>query len=203
MADRGTLLRTLLIITAVCGAWVSAWAQQSDVVIVSRERMLREVNAAQALAVAEQEYAAQLQHQVDRFREALAKEEADLAQMRSELSPEDLNLRIADFDRRVRLGRRLSQERASELQASFQNSRARIVAALPGILEMLRIEAGAQIVLNAEQVLAADAGLDMTSRAIELYDQEGPPPVMPEIDLTLPMPDAVDARPDPAGQSEQ
>ena len=186
MGNRGGVLRSLLIATLVLGPLATAWAQPSDVVYVSRERLLREVQAAQVLAKAEQEFTAELQQQVDTFREALSKEEAEIAKLRAELTPEDLNLRVADFDRRMRMGRRLSQERAAELQAGFQQSRARIVAALPRILEMLRTEAGARIVLNTEQILAADPALDMTRRAIELYDTEGPPPVMPEVNLSLP-----------------
>lgn len=203
MASRSNLLRTLLIIAALVSAGLPAWAQQLDIIVISRERLLREVNAAQTLASAEQTYTAELQKQIDTFREVLSQEEAEIARLRAELATDDLNQRIADFDRRLRQGRRISQERAAELQAGFQRSRARIVASLPRILEILRQETGAQFVLNAEQVLAADPALDMTARAIELYNAEGPPAELPAIDLTLPIPDELGPDGGETGTPEQ
>lgn len=162
-------------------------AQNSPtVVIVSRERMLRDVEAAKILADTERRFAASLQEQIDRANDTFASEEAEIAEMRGSVSSSELSERITDFDQRMRRWRRTAQERAGELQRGFQESRAQIVAFLPQVLEQLRRETGAHVVVNADQVLAADPALDATARAVALFNDIAPPPVIPEINLDLP-----------------
>ncbi len=74
-------------------------------------------------------------------------------------------------------------------------------------MERLRVEAGARVVVNAEQVLALDPAVDLTDRAIALFDTDGPSPPVPELDLSAPLtePPAADASgppspPQPAAQ---
>ena len=87
------------------------------------------------------------------------------------------------------------------LQKGFQDARAAIVAALPALIERLRVEAGASLVVGADQVLAADPAVDLTDRAIALFDAEGPSPAIPDLDLSLPLfgaqPEARPAAPQP------
>ena len=45
--------------------------------------------------------------------------------------------------------------------------------------------------MNADQAMAADPSLDLTERAVELFDSIGPSPPIPQIDLTLPVTDLV------------
>lgn len=174
----------------------------SDIVVVSRERILREAKAARRLREAEERMTAQLQAQIDETKEQFAEEEEELTRLRGELPGPEFEARVADFDQRVRLARRVAQERAAILQKGFQDARAAIVAALPSLMERLRVEAGARVVVNADQTLAADADIDLTDRAITLFDAEGPSPDIPKLDLTQPLsepqPDAQHAAPAPA-----
>lgn len=155
--------------------------------VVSRDRILREATAARRLREAEEEITARLQGQIDETKAAFAAEEEELARLRGELPEDEFDERVADFDRRVRLARRNAQERAAVLQTAFQDARAAIVAALPALMERLRVEAGASVVVNADQVLALDPAVDLTDRAIALFDAEGPSPEPPEIDLSAPL----------------
>lgn len=157
------------------------------IAIISRERLLRDVAAARRLAEAERTLTAALQAKVDEANQTFAAEEAEIADQRASLSPEQFSARVADFDRRVRLWRRTAQDRAGKLQRDFQDARARVVAALPRVLEELRRETGATVILNADQVLAADQSANLTARAVELFDAMAPPPVIPEVDLDLPI----------------
>lgn len=166
-------------------------------VVVSRDRILREATAARRLRDAEETITARLQGQIDETKAAFAAEEEELARLRGELPSEEFEARVADFDRRVRLARRNAQERAAVLQKAFQDARAAIVAALPGLMERLRVESGASAVLNADQVLALDPAVDLTDRAIALFDAEGPSPEPPDIDLSAPLSQPPD-RPGPA-----
>lgn len=168
----------------------------SGIAVVSRERILREARAARGLREAEEALAQHLQRQIDTTKAAFAAEEEELARMRGTLADAEFEARVTDFDRRVRLARRNAQERAAALQKSFQDARAAIAGALPPLLERLRVDAGAMVVLNAEQVLALDPALDLTDRAIVLLDQQGPAPSIPEFDLSVPLtasPDTSDA----------
>lgn len=158
-----------------------------DIVVVSRERILREAAAARRLREAEEAMTAQLQSQIDDTKVQFAEEEEELTRLRGELPAAEFETRIADFDQRVRLARRVAQERAAILQKGFQDARAAIVAALPSLMERLRLEAGASVILNADQALAAEPSIDLTVRAIALFDADGPSPAIPDVDLSRPL----------------
>jgi Skp family chaperone for outer membrane proteins len=176
---------------------VRAGAQATtEVVVVSREGILLEARAARRLREAEEEMTARLQGQIDETKAEFAEEEAALTELRGTVPAAEFEARVADFDQRVRLARRVAQERAAILQKGFQDARAAIVAALPALMERLRIEAGARVIVNADQVLAADPAIDLTERAVALFDAEGPMPAIPEIDLSRPL---VEPQPEPPG----
>ena len=183
------------VLTALGAVGLAALAGHADaqqpteggIIIVSRERILRESDVARKLRQAELALTAQLQTSVDAAKAALDAEEIELTRLRAELPSDEFENRAADFDQRIRLVRRETQERAAVLQRVFQEARARLVAALPAVLERLRTEHGAAIVLGADQVLAAGPGVDMTDRAIELFNAEGGEIEIPDLDLTAPL----------------
>ncbi len=205
MKDRRAFLQRTACLSGVAVAAVSglplpaALAQELTVIrMVSRERLLREAAIAQLLRREEQRMTELLQAQVDEAKLALAGEEAELATIRDTLSNEEFEQRIQNFDARMRRARQLTQERSAILQKGFQEARANVVVATPGIIEKLRQESGATLILNADQVLAAASAIDLTDRAIELFDTIGPTPQIPQIDLTLPVTELVN----PDGNSE-
>lgn len=184
--SRRALLAGGLGLGALTGGAARAQAAP-EVIVVSRERILREARAARRLRDAEDEMTERLQGQIDATKVQFADEEEELTRLRGELAGPEFEARIADFDQRVRAARRVAQDRAAALQKGFQEARAAIVAALPELMERLRLEAGARVVVNAEQVLAADPAVDLTDRAIELFDADGPAPPLPEVDLAGPL----------------
>lgn len=183
--------RRLLLAGAGFGAALAIGAvpalAEGGIIILSRERLLREASASRQLAEAEATLTEQLQTQIDTTKEALAEEEEELARLRGQLSEAEFEARGADFDRRVRQARRVAQERAAILQTEFQEARAAVLGYLPELIERLREETGASLVLDAEQVLARDDAIDVTDRAIALFDSEGPAPDVPELDLSAPL----------------
>lgn len=158
-----------------------------EIFVISRERILREVRAAQGLREVETRMTTRLQILIDEAKAELAAEEAEITRLRPEMSPEDFERRAADFDRRVRLTRRIAQERAAALQKGFQEARAAIVAAVPGIIDRVRIESGARLILNSDMVIVVDPALDLTDRVIELVNQKLPEPPVPDIDVSGPI----------------
>ena len=57
----------------------------------------------------------------------------------------------------------------------------------PEIIERVRTEVGARMVIDADQVLAVAAEVDLTERVVEIFNAEGPRPTVPEIDVTAPI----------------
>jgi Skp family chaperone for outer membrane proteins len=178
---------TLGAAASIRGGPVAAQTGATEIFFVSRDRILREAVAARRLRDAEETMTADLQGQIDATKLQFAAEEEELTRLRGELPVAEFESRVAEFDQRVRQARRVAQERAALLQKSFQDARAVIVAALPSLMERLRVEAGARMIVNADQVLAAAVSADLTDRAIKLFDADGPSPAVPEIDFSAPL----------------
>jgi len=127
---------------------------------------------ARALAQVEREVRARVQTHNARVKAELEAEEQILVDERARLAPEAFEARALAFDRRVRAERRLAQERGALLLRFVQDARAALGAALPRVLEGLRADMGAAVILDAGAVVAADPGLDVTAAAIARYDRE-------------------------------
>jgi len=175
MSARGSERRGVLagLLAAVLAA-AAAPAQElapGGVIVVSRERVLQETVAGQALLAAERELGTAFEARVDAAKSTLDAEEAELARLRGQLGREEFERRAAAFDRRVRRARRLSQKQAAELQQSFRAARERLAAELgPILIEILR-QTGASVVLDAGQILVAAPTVDATDEAIRLFDE--------------------------------
>ena len=164
---------------------------QSDapLFVISRTRLLSESEPTRILRAAEAEATSKLQAEIDRTKAMLAREEAELTRRRDEIPAAEMARLATDFDRRVRLARRLAQERAGVVQNAFQEARAKLVQVLPPILEQLRIEAGAVAIIDADQALAIAPEHDLTDRAIALLNARVPAPEVPEVDVSLDLPE--------------
>lgn len=159
--------------------------EQSDprILVVSRDRVLRETAASRALRETERSITEAFQTQVDNVKRALTAEEEELTRLRGELDREAFNARTEAFDLKVRTARRESQRHAAELQRAFQKGRDSLVAQLaPILIDVLRAR-GADIVLDADAILVAAPSVDVTDEVIRLFDERVPPP-----ELTLPEP---------------
>lgn len=166
-----------------------------SIAVVSRDRLLLEVAAARRIFVAEREMTAALQSVIDSTRAGLESEERELTRLRATLDPATFAERAKEFDRRMRLARSETQDRAGRLQKTFQTARARLVADLPAVLERVRDEAGVDLLIDAEAVLAVRGALDLTERAIAIHDETVEVPITSDFDVTAPLLPAAD----PAG----
>jgi Skp family chaperone for outer membrane proteins len=168
------------------GRWVaSAAAQETAILFISRKRLLNDTNHAQLLRKAEIDLTAQLQAEVDAIKAELAAEEQELARLRPTLDRKVFEARVAAFDRKVRNERREAQERAAALQRAFRAARLKLVEALDPLLEDVRIARGADVIMNADQVLAADPALDVTAEAIARFNATVPAPEVPVLEPAL------------------
>lgn len=155
--------------------------------VVAYERVLTEIDASQELRRAEAELTATLQKQIDDAKAQLAAEEAALARTRSSLTPDEFEQQATDFDRRVRLLRRIATERAKLLQRSFEEAREEIVRKVRVEIGGLRNESGARVILPADNVLAWDPEVDLTDRLITLINASITDVDIPEMDFSTPI----------------
>ena len=163
-----------------------AQAQQpSGVLVVSRKRLLNETSHARALVEAEKKLTAELQSRIDETKRELAAEEQELARLRSTLPRDEFEARTSAFDRRVRRERREAQRQAAALQTAFRAERVKLLEALHTVLEQVRAERGASVILNEEQVMAVDPATDITDAVIERFDATTSPAEVPTLEEVL------------------
>lgn len=195
LTRRGALGGALLLLVPGLASGQDDGPGRHQVIVVSRSRILRETKAGQALREAEVARSAEFQARVDAVKAQLEGEEQELAALRGRLSRDAFEARAKAFDTKVRLTRRASQRQTAELQRVFRRARERLNAALgPILIDVLR-ETGADIVLDADQILVAAPSVNMTDRVIQLYDARIP---VPRIDALPEEPLLVEPETEPA-----
>ncbi|MEM9781413.1 MAG: OmpH family outer membrane protein [Pseudomonadota bacterium] len=165
----------LLVGTLWPGA-VTAQTQPGIVLVVSRARVLQESRAAQILARRERELTQRMQAEIDAVKAELADEEETLARLRPSMDRDAFDARAEAFRQRVVTERRDVQRRSAALQQVFRDAREQLVDALGPILERIRVERGASVILNADAVLAAAPAADVTAEVLAAFDASVPVP---------------------------
>ncbi len=166
-------------------ATTAAGQATADILVVSRTRLLNDTKHARALLEAEKRLTAEIQARIDATKRALAAEEQELARLRSTLPRDEFETRTAAFDRRVRRERREAQRQAAVLQTVFRAERVELQETLAAVLEQIRAERGASVILNEEQAMAADPAIDITDEVIARFDKTVPPPDIPDLQTIL------------------
>lgn len=174
-------------------------AQTQPILMVSRKRLLHETSHARLLRNAEDAMTDDLQRQVDAVKAELNAQEQELVTLRRTLPRDEFDQRVAAFDQRVREERRRAQQHAINVQNALRAERLKLVEAIGPLLEAIRADHGAQVILNADQVLVADFRIDVTDEAIARFNNEVPLPEIPEL-ATLAPPDQDEADHDDAPQ---
>ena len=163
-----------------------AGAQEPPPILtVSRQRLLNETAYARALVEAEQRMTAELQSRIDQTKRELAAREQELARLRGTLPRDEFEALTSAFDRRVRRERREAQRQAAVLQSAFRNERVKLLEILDALLERVRAERGASIILNQDEAIASDPALDITDEVLARFDRAVPPPEIPELETIL------------------
>ncbi len=170
------LLAALLALAAAPAAAQWAGSPAQGVIVVDLDRALRESAAAAALREIELQERRALRARLDALQASLEAEEAELVRLREELDRPVFDERVQRFDQRVREARRSSQEEAAALQARFAEAEASLRAAIPPIVEALRRENGAAMVIDRRLVLALRADMDATDALIERLNTALPGP---------------------------
>lgn len=168
-ASRPARASSLLLAALLAAAPAHAqWAgETSGVIVVDLDRALRDSAAAAALRELELAERRALRARLDDLQASLEAEEAELVRLRDELDKQAFDARVKDFDQRVRTARRSAQEEAAALQARFAEAEAALRAAVPPIVEALRRERTAALVVDRRLVLALRPDMDATEALIQ------------------------------------
>lgn len=184
---------SLALALALVGAGATATRAQGSVerpaagvVVVDMQAVLRDAAAAEALRAIETEERVALRARLDSLTEAFRQEEEAIAEARDTMDTEAFDVRVRDFDQRVRAAR----QEAQESSVAFQNRFAEAFGALekeaaPVIARLMR-ERGATVALDRRTVLVTDDGADVTVEVIRRLDATLPASVAR--DLLPPMP---------------
>lgn len=121
-------------------------------------------------AVLQERRAAQLQASAT-LDKAMEAEETEIARIRDRLSRQEFEVRLQEFDQKVRQARRDNQIAIQTMQAEFDAARRKLVQALNLILRDILQERGATVLLNAQTVIMARGEVDVTNEAIERFSQ--------------------------------
>ena len=141
------------------------------VVVVDKERILRESAVARRLAAQERAARAALQEEWAGLRGEIETEEAEIASLRESLPKEDFDARVRAFNDKVHQTQRTMQQKNEEIQRQFVNARRKLSEALaPVLFQIMEVE-NAALVVDKRSVLAARSGADMTAAAIGRFDE--------------------------------
>ena len=177
-------LRSLLILLTGLALWSSgAMAQPSSesVLVISRERVLSESQAAIFLNDAEVKLTQELQSEVDALKQQLAAEEQELTRLRQTLPRAEFDARVQVFDQRVRRERRQTQRRVAALQNAFRRARGELAEAMVPLLVAISRQRGARLVLDRDQILVAHPSVDVTEELIAHMNESLSLPQVPTL----------------------
>ncbi|MEM7523692.1 MAG: OmpH family outer membrane protein [Pseudomonadota bacterium] len=159
----------------------AAQAGGQQILIIDRERVLRESEAALRLAAWERAERLALGAELDALSNELEAEEAEIAALREGSEKDVFEARAEAFHERARLARRESQRKIQALQKRFVSAREDLAAALGPLLLELLVESGAALIVDARHVLVARPGADVTAEMIRrLNAAAGSLPPLPE-----------------------
>ncbi len=163
----------------------SAQDEVRSVLVVSRARILTDTVAARSLRDDEAALRQRLKQWIAAEKLTLEADEKRLTELRAQLPREEFDKLTGEFDQKVRSFRRDTQRFEAAIQASFRSARKDLVTNLyPILIEVLQRH-GADLIIDADQILIASPNIDMTNEVIELYNARVAPINLAPIDLPV------------------
>src|SRR5689334_15903102 len=163
---------------------------QPKIVVIDRAAILRFSKVGQDIAKQMQVYANQAKNDLSAQGKALQAEGRNLQQQVAILAPDVKQKRLDAFRAKEEALQGAAQRKDEQLKAAFGQARAAMEGALGPILQQLVKEKGANLVLDKQAVVFANAGgFDITGDAINRLNQKlpsfkvnlnAPPPAAPK-----------------------
>jgi outer membrane protein len=170
-----TTLKLALAALAMSATPVLADPPQAKIVVLDRAAILQFSKVGQDIARQMQTYANQAKNDLQAQGRALQSEGRTLQQQVAILAPDVKQKRLEAFQAKERALQGVAQRKDEQLKAGFAQARATMEQALGPILQQLVKERGANLVLDKQAVVFANAsGFDITGDAINRLNQKLP-----------------------------
>ncbi len=170
-----TSLKLALAALALSATPVLADPPQAKIVVLDRAAILQFSKVGQDIARQMQNYANQAKNDLQAQGRALEKEGQQLQQQVAILAPDVKQKRLEAFQAKQRSLQAVAGRKDEQLKAGFAQARATMETTLGPILQQLVKERGANLVLDKQAVVFANAsGFDITGEAINRLNQKLP-----------------------------
>ena len=147
---------------------------------IDDERLFRQSQFGQRVAEEIAAASRALEVENDQLLEDLTAREAELTDLRAEMSVEEFRAAANAFDMLAETARRSQAEKRQRLAQFEESERRRFFADSAPVLQDVLEEVGGDVLIDARAVIIARPGLDMTDAAIAAMDAAigdgGPPP---------------------------
>ncbi len=153
---------------------------------IDEERLFQQTLFGQRVATEIEAASRALEAQNDQLLDELTAREAELTELRSEMSVEAFRAAANEFDLFAETTRREQAEKRQRLVQFEEAERRRFFGATGPILQELLASLGGQILINARAVIITAPGVDMTSDAIAAIDEAIGDGGAPPFPLNLP-----------------
>ena len=183
MIARGRILGAALALAAFCVASVAAQDDAGEgvpILIVDMERIKSDTAAGRDMLAKRIDIRQRIQAGIAERTEALRLEEQNLASERDTLSPEKFRERVEAFEEQVFANRAFSERESRRLQLVLSRASALLRERATTVLAGIMRERGAEVLLDASQIVLSVDRLDITDEAILRLDE-----AMPEMPVDL------------------
>lgn len=147
---------------------------------IDDERLFQESQFGQRVAAEIAAASRALEAENDALLENLTAREAELTELRAEMSLEEFRAAANEFDVQAEAVRRSQSEKRQRLVQFEESERRRFFAGSGPVLQEVLEQVGGDILIDARAVIIARPGVDMTDAAIVAMDAAlgdgGPPP---------------------------
>jgi outer membrane protein len=170
-----TTLKLAFAALAMSATPVLADPPQAKIVVLDRAAIMQFSKVGQDIARQMQSYANQAKNDLQAQGRALENEGRQLQQQVAILAPDVKQKRLEAFQAKERSLQSVAQRKDEQLKAGFAQARATMEQTLGPILQQLVKERGANLVLDKQAVVFANAsGFDITGDAINRLNQKLP-----------------------------
>ena len=164
-------LLAALIFVASSALAATAQVQGPTILLIDKDRVLRESDVAERLAAIESKARAALQAELNELRSAMEAEENEIADLRQRADKTEFDERVRDFNDRVQETRRSVQQKNEALQRQFVEARRSVAEALGPVMAAILQSSGAQLIVDSRSILAARPDADVTEEALRRFNE--------------------------------
>lgn len=153
-------------------------ASALPVLVLDQDRLFVESRFGKAVLARHQAAQQALQEENRGIARQLEAEERDLTDRRASLAPAEFQKLAAEFDRKAEEIRMTQAAKSDEITRQLDAERQRFARAAGPVLQALREDTGASLLIDRRVVLFAAPQVDVTEAAIRRLDEvlgEGPP----------------------------